>query len=269
MRPSLTGPTYPRAVDAAKHRHGGGFIRAVRIERPHAGWPFTIPAIRDFGRRTFDPAVTYFVGENGSGKSTLIEALAAALDMNVEGGSRNMRFATASTDIGLADHLVIERHGRPRTDFFLRAESFYNVASQIDSLDREPAPGPPIKASYGGVSLHSRSHGESFIATLTNRFGARGLYLLDEPESALSFRGCLTMLRVIKDLTDAGSQFVIATHSPFVLASPDALIYSLDEDGIRRVSYDEAAPVSNARDFLGAPDRYLKHLFADDDHDDG
>ena len=248
----------------AKQLRGGAFLRAVRIDEPGEGWPFTIPAIRDFDRREFDPAVTYLVGENGSGKSTLIEALAVALGMNAEGGGRNMRFATTPTETLLADHLVVERNGRPKTDFFLRAESFYNVASQIDALDREPGPGAKIKASYGGASLHSRSHGESFIATLTNRFGAGGLYLLDEPESALSFRGCLTLLRVIKDLTDAGSQFVIATHSPFVLASPGALIYSLDADGIRAVSYDEAAPVRNARDFLAAPDRYLKHLFADD-----
>jgi predicted ATPase len=158
---------------------------------------------------------------------------------------------------------VVERRGRPRTDFFLRAESFYNVASEIDALDREPG-GPPIKNSYGGQSLHSRSHGESFIATLTNRFGGGGLYLLDEPESALSFRGCLTLLRVIHDLVAAGSQFVIATHSPFILATPDALIYALDEDGMRSVSYDDAEPVVNARAFLRAPDSYLRHLFSDE-----
>lgn len=248
---------------------GGGFIRAVRIDPPGDtavgdNWPFTVPAIRAFGRRELHPAVTYLVGENGSGKSTLIEALAVAMGMNAEGGGRNMRFATVDTQVPLAGHVVVERRGRPRTDFFLRAESFYNVASQIDELDREPSFGPPLANSYGGGSLHARSHGESFLATLTNRFGGGGLYLLDEPESALSFRGCLSLLRVIKDLVDAGSQFVIATHSPFVLATPDALIYSFDSEGIRTVGYDEAAPVTSARDFLAAPDRFLRHLFADD-----
>lgn len=251
----------------AESRSGGGFIRAVHIEPPAAEvldrWPFTIPAIRDFGTVAFHPAVTYFVGENGSGKSTFVEALAVALGMNAEGGGRNMRFATANSPVPLAEHLVVERAGRPRTDFFLRAESFYNVATQIDALDQDPEGGPPISNAYGGGSLHARSHGESFIATLTNRFGGRGLYLLDEPESALSFRGCLTLLRVMKDLVEDGSQFVIATHSPFVLASPDALIYSFDEVGVTKVSYDDAAPVRSARDFLMAPERYLRHLFAD------
>jgi predicted ATPase len=246
---------------------GGGFIRAVRVEPDDAAaraWPFTLPAVRDFGRREFHPGVTYLVGENGSGKSTVVEALAVALGMNAEGGGRNLHFATADTSTPLADHLVVERSGRPRTDFFLRAESFYNVASQIDELDRDPAGGRRVSESYGGGSLHVRSHGESFLATLTHRFGAGGLYLLDEPESALSFRGCLSLLRVMKDLVEAGSQFVIATHSPYVLAFPGALVYALDGDGVRAVSYDEAEPVVRGREFLAAPERYLRHLFADD-----
>jgi predicted ATPase len=227
-------------------------------------WPFTIPAIGRFGRRQFDPAVTYFIGENGSGKSTLIEALAVAVGLNAEGGSRNMAFSTAESQTALAEHLVVERQGRPHTDFFLRAESFFNVASHIDKLDEDPLGGRKVRESYGGKSLHSWSHGESFLATLTNRFGRAGLYLLDEPESALSFGGCLTLLRVISDLTTAGSQFVIATHSPVVLASPGALIYSLEDDGVRQVAYDEAPPVVNNREFLNSPERYLRHLLADD-----
>jgi predicted ATPase len=227
-------------------------------------WPFTIPAIKRFGRRPFDPGVTYLIGENGSGKSTLIEALAVSMGLNAEGGSRNMKFATTESPAPLADHMVVEKAGRPRTDYFLRAESFFNVASHIDDLDREGGFGPPIRSYYGGESLHVRSHGESFLATLTNRFGGGGLYLLDEPESALSFRGCLTLLRVIDDLVGQGAQFVISTHSPLVLAMPKSLIYSLDEEGIRPVTYDEADPVRNNRDFLAAPERFLRHLFADD-----
>lgn len=255
-------------MNPAGSSKGGGFIRAVRVDvEPSATstWPFTIPAVRKFGRRRFDPAVTYLIGENGSGKSTLIEALAVAMGMNAEGGSRNMRFSTAEQKPLLADHLVIEKSGRPRTDYFLRAESFYNVASHIDDLDRDPLGGRPIRESYGGSSLHTRSHGESFLATLTHRFGGGGLYLLDEPESALSFRGCLALLRIINDLVNTGSQFVIATHSPLVLAVPGGLIYALDDDGVRKVAYDDADPVRNHREFLAGPDRYLRHLFADDE----
>jgi len=240
----------------------------VRVELPpgdEGEWPFSIPAISGWGRRTFDPAVTYLVGENGSGKSTLIEALAVAMGLNAEGGSRNMSFSTAEAATPLADHLVVEKSGRPRTDYFLRAESFYNVASHIDALDLEPGLGAAIKTSYGGRSLHTRSHGESFIATMTNRFGAGGLYLLDEPESALSFRGCLALLRVMNDLVRDGSQFVVATHSPLILAMPGALIYALDEAGVQAVDYDDAEPVVRHREFLAGPDRFLRHLFADDE----
>lgn len=241
---------------------GGGFIRAVDITVPlgvRDTWPYSLPAIRDFARRPFHPGVTYFIGENGSGKSTLVEALAVTLGMNAEGGSRNMRFATTTGDTPLAEHMVVERIGRPRTDFFLRAESFFNVGTYIDTMDAK------LLESYGGQSLHTRSHGESFIATMLNRFGEQGLYLLDEPESALSFRGCLTLLRLMKDLVAAGSQFVIATHSPYVLAMPDSTIYDLSQQGVRPVTYDEAEPVVNARAFLAAPERYLRHLFSDDD----
>ncbi len=254
-------------------RSGGGFIKAVRLADGDGEWPFTIPAIARFDRRTFHPAVTYFVGENGSGKSTFMEALAAALGMNPEGGSRNMRFSTVEADdaaeqIRLAEAITVERAGRPRTDFFLRAESFFNVASDMDRRDRETREqglgGGQIISSYGGVSLHSRSHGESFLATLTNRFGNGGLYLLDEPESALSFRGCLALLRVMHDGVRAGSQFVIATHNPVALAFPQATIYAMDDDGVHGVAYDDAEPVRNARAFLAAPDRYLRALLADD-----
>jgi predicted ATPase len=231
-------------------------------------WPFTIPAIAGFGRRRFHPAVTYFTGENGSGKSTLVEGLAAALGMNPEGGSRNMSVATigsgeAQHQLRLARHLTVERLGRPKTDFFLRAESFFNVATQVDELS-DGGRDQRMMRWYGGTSLHQRSHGESFLATLTHRFGAGGLFLLDEPESALSFRGCLALLRVLHDGVRAGSQFVIATHNPVVLAFPEALIYAMDGDGIRAVAYDDTELVRNTRDFLGAPDRYLRPLFTDD-----
>ncbi|HEX5117009.1 MAG TPA: AAA family ATPase [Pseudonocardiaceae bacterium] len=206
------------------------------------------------------PGVTFLVGENGSGKSTLVEAIAVAAGFNPEGGSQNFRFATRASESGLGDHLVLTwGTSKPRTGFFLRAEAYYNVASEIERLDREP--GPSLLASYGGVSPHERSHGESFVDLITHRFGPRGLYLLDEPEAALSVRGCMAVLALLADRTGRGCQFVVATHSPILLALPGATIYEIAEDGrIDQVAFDDALPVRLTRDFLAAPQRYLRHL---------
>jgi predicted ATPase len=206
------------------------------------------------------PGVTFLVGENGSGKSTLVEAIAVAAGFNPEGGSQNFRFATRASESSLGDHLVLTWGTRkPRTGFFLRAESYYNVASEIERLDQEP--GPSLLASYGGVSPHERSHGESFVDLITHRFGPRGLYLLDEPEAALSVRGCMAVLALLADRIERGCQFVVATHSPILLALPGATIYEIAEDGrIDQVTFDQALPVRLTRDFLAAPQRYLRHL---------
>ncbi|GAA5108194.1 hypothetical protein [Haloechinothrix salitolerans] len=153
-------------------------------------------------------------------------------------------------------------HIKPRTGYFLRAESFYNVATEIENLERAD---PGLLAAYGGQSLHERSHGESFLDLVVHRFGPHGLYLLDEPEAALSVRGCLAMLTRITDLVEQGSQFVVATHSPILLAVPGARILQIEPDGtIAQVTYDEAEPVSLTRAFLTEPDRFLHHLFSDD-----
>jgi predicted ATPase len=149
---------------------------------------------------------------------------------------------------------------RPRTGFFLRAESVFNVASEIDRLDAEPGPGAKVIGSYGGVSLHEVSHGEGFLAIATNRFGPEGLYILDEPEAGLSPRSCLALLARMHDLVGEGSQFVVATHSPMLLAYPGALIYDLDEDGIAPIAFEDADAVRLTRDFLDAPERYFRHL---------
>ena len=141
--------------------------------------------LRKSGGIRLDSQVTFFVGENGVGKSTLIEALAVAVGFNPEGGTINFNFSTQDSHSELYQYLKIVRGGkRPRTGFFLRAESFYNVATEVDRL--EETPGPSLLASYGGVSLHHQSHGESFMALVENRFGGQGLYILDEPEAALS-----------------------------------------------------------------------------------
>lgn len=164
---------------------------------------------------TLGPGVTFLVGENGCGKSTLVEGIAVAGGFNAEGGSRSFRFATRSSESTLGGALRLGRApGRERSSFFLRAESYYNVATEIERLDAEPGAGELIMKEFGGVSPHARSHGESFLDVLTHRFRPRGFYLLDEPEAALSTRGCLAALARIHELCRQGSQFLIATHSP-------------------------------------------------------
>lgn len=242
----------------------GHFVGRVALDpdAPSDGYPFDVAVVRwlrAHGGLTLRPGVTFLVGENGSGKSTLVEALAVALGLNPEGGSRSFAFATRASESELGAHLRLTRRpGRERTSFFLRAESYYNVASEVERLDRQG--GPPLLPVYGG-SGHERSHGESFLALLNHRFGPRGLYLLDEPEAALSVTGTLAVLRRIMDLTAQGSQFVVATHSPVLLALPGATIGEIGEDGgIRRVPYDEAGPVVLTRGFLADPGSFLRHL---------
>ncbi|MEV2219656.1 AAA family ATPase [Nocardia vinacea] len=239
----------------------GRYIHAVRLE-PDARsdeYPFSLPVVTHLDRvggLTLAPGVTFLVGENGSGKSTLIEAIAVAAGMNPEGGSQNYRFTTRSTESSLGEHLVL-RWGtsRPRSRFFLRAESFYNVATETELL------GPQQLAAVGGVSLHERSHGESFVDLMRHRFYPNGLYLLDEPEAALSPRGCMAVLARMSELVAQQCQIVVATHSPILLALPGATIYEIADDGeIGTVAYDEALPVQLTRDFLAYPDRYLRHL---------
>jgi predicted ATPase len=240
---------------------GGGFVTWVRTEAPPdtAEHPFTLPVVRALfarGGLGLDPGVTFLVGDNGSGKSTLVEALAVVFGMNLEGGTRNFRFRTRAERVPLAEHLVARWKRRPRTDFFLRAESFYNVATQIEELG--------VASSYGGRSLHERSHGESFLDVALHRFGPDGLYLLDEPEAALSVRGCLALLRRVADLRAQRCQFVIATHSPVLLALPGARILQIGEDGaLTPTPYDEAEPVALTRRFLADPQRLLRELLAD------
>ena len=242
------------------------FVRSIELPpsedgEVRAGYPWTLPVVRALrDPLVLDPKVTYLIGENGSGKSTLLEALAVAAGMNPEGGSSNFRFATreSHTELGRAIRLVRGAR-RPRTDFFLRAESLFTAATYVEELPKEA--GDPL-LPYGGVSLHEQSHGESFLAVMVNRFGADGLYLLDEPEAALSPQNCLTCLRRIHELLLAGSQFVIATHSPIILAYPGAAIYSCDEGGLERTAYEDAEPVHLTRAFLDARDRFLHELFS-------
>ncbi len=255
-------------------RHGdsisaGRFIRRVRLgaDAPVDGYPFDLPVVAELARSggLETPAgVTFLVGENGSGKSTLLEAIAVAAGFNPEGGSRNFRFATRATESTLGDYLNLAWEiDKPRNGFFLRAESYYNVASEIERLDR--GGGPPLLPAYGGVSPHERSHGQSFLDLVTHRFGPRGLYLLDEPEAALSVRGCMAVLARLAELVAQRSQIIVATHSPILLALPEATIYEIGDDGgIARTTYDNALPVRLTRNFLAEPEMFLRHLLTDD-----
>ncbi len=241
----------------------GWFLRQVRIEpgADNGRYPFTLPAVSRLSRvggLELPAGVTFLVGENGSGKSTIVEAVAVAAGINPEGGSQNFRFASRSSESTLGERLVLRWGPRkPRTRFFLRAESYYNVATEIERLDEDPG-SPPLLPAYGGVSPHERSHGESFLDLVVHRFGRDGLYLLDEPEAALSVRGCLALLARLADLTAQGCQLLIATHSPVLLALPGATILEVGDDGdLRRTEYDDALPVRLTRDFLAHPHIYF------------
>jgi len=243
-----------------------GFVLSASLLRDKVAsfdtYPFNLPAVRPLETLSLHHAVTFIVGENGSGKSTLLEGLAVALGFNAEGGSRNFNFATRASHSELGSHLRIARsHRRPRTSFFLRAESFYNVATEIERLDKIPAPSPAISDSYGGTSMHEQSHGESFLALVLNRFGPEGLYLLDEPEAALSPARQLTLLARMHQLVQQGSQFIIATHSPILMAYPDAEILGLGENGLAPVRYEDTEHYLLTRQFLNNPQGIMRELF--------
>lgn len=235
-------------------------IASERIEDSNA-YPFSIPSVRDLNELRL-AAVTYFIGENGSGKSTILEALALACGFNAEGGSMNFNFATRTSESKLHHAIRLARESRrPRTGFFLRAESFFNLATEIERLDAEPSFGRPVVESYGGRSLHEQSHGESVLALAKHRFGPSGLYILDEPEAALSPAGQLSLLSRIHELLNQGSQFIVATHAPLILSYPNATIYQLDKQGIQAVAYEQAEQVKLTRAFLNDRESFFDLLF--------
>ena len=243
------------------------YLRAISLKPektpPSGEYPFSIAAVRHLGQLEFDPHVTFLVGENGTGKSTLLEAVAVALGLNAEGGGRNFNFATRASHSCLHQHLrLVRSYSRPRDTYFLRAESFYNVATEIEKLDEEPGLGPPITPAYGGP-LHEKSHGESFFGLIMNRLRGTGLYLFDEPESALSVRRQLILLRRMRELVHLDSQFIIATHSPILLGYPNARIVVLDNDGYSVARYEETDPYRVTKAFLDDPATALAKIFQD------
>jgi len=251
-----------------------GYVNTVQIDVPAgnpSGYPFDIPCIRNFRKLSFHPKVTYLIGENGMGKSTLLEAIAVGLGFNAEGGSRNFNFNTKDSHSELHNYLRISKGIHKIKDgYFLRSESFYNVASEIDELDQSDEtvlfkPSKRIIDSYGGKSLHQQSHGESFWALFMNRFGGSGLYILDEPESALSVTRQMAMLARMDKLINQRSQFIIATHSPIILAYPDATIYQMTPEGIHKVKYKETDTYRLYKGFLDNPEQMTSILIDDED----
>jgi predicted ATPase len=225
------------------------------------GFPFDVPAVARAPELDLDAPITLLAGDNGTGKSTLIEAFAEAIGFPAEGGELERPGALPAVPhpvLGEALQPLLTAT-RPRNGYFLRAESFFNVASFIGS-DHEYAPDLSL---YGDVPLHAQSHGQSFLALAGNRFGGQGLYILDEPEAALSVSGALALLSVVTRAARDGAQFIIATHSPILLACPDARIYELDERGLAPCAYDDLESVRFTRGFLEAPERYLRAALDD------
>lgn len=237
-------------------RTGAPFLRRVshREDKWHAAqWPFNISAFSQGIDLPLQSKVTFLVGENGSGKSTLLEAIAECCGFDPQGGNRDHNIEAFRERSALAQALSLSWLPKVTEGFFLRAESFYNFATYLDQVSTLRA--------YGGKSLHAQSHGESFLALFVNRF-EQGIYLLDEPEAALSPQRQLSFLKIIHDLATPGhAQFLIATHSPIILSYPGATLLSLDGDAIQEIAYRETEHYRVTRDFLNAPERFFKQLF--------
>ena len=246
-----------------------GHIESVSLNLPEQlkkEYPFNIPCIQKLNCLNFHPRVTFLVGENGMGKSTLLEGIAVGLGFNAEGGSKNFKFDTAATHSELHNYMRFSKGiNKMKDGYFLRGESFYNLASEIDALDSEPGAGARIINSYGGKSLHEQSHGESFWSLFMHRFGGNGLYILDEPESALSVTRQMAMLVRMDKLIGKQSQFIIATHSPIILAYPNATIYQLSAEGTHKIKYKDTETYMLYKRFLDNPEQMTSLLLEDDD----
>ncbi|SDN28486.1 Predicted ATPase [Psychrobacillus sp. OK028] len=236
------------------------FLKRIVLERENISsfnqYPFSIPSIQNLKQIDLQSKVTFFVGENGSGKSTLLEAIADKCEFNTAGGGRNNFYEVDASESALGDYIKLSWLPKVTNGFFLRAESFYSFASHIDTMGTGP---------YGGKSLHHQSHGEAFFSLFSNRFRGRGIYLLDEPEAALSPSRQLAFLRILHDLVqEDDSQFIIATHSPILLGYPDATILSFDDGEIKEVEYEETDHFQLTKYFLQNRERFLQEILEQD-----
>ena len=228
----------------------------VKVE--YDKYPFTITAIQNLEELIFDKSVTYIVGPNGSGKSTILEAIAVLLRLNPEGGSRNFNFSTVETHSNLYKELTLRRSDLTYQDaYFFRAESYYNVASEIDRISQHDM---SMLAAYGNKSIHERSHGEGFMALLKYRLHGKAIYIFDEPEAALAFNNQLAFLCWMKDVIGHGAQLIISTHSPIILAYPNACIYEIEDSHLKRKEYTDTKIYNDMYGFMINRELYLHEL---------
>lgn len=243
-------------------------LRGLRIEwskvEDRGVYPYDIPAIAQIEELDLSAPVTILVGANGSGKSTLLEAIATQLRCNPEGGSRNFAFSTENTLSPLHRTMRLITGAPIHKDaFFYRADTYFNVATEMRRLDGEASFGPPIVSYYGGTELHDLSHGQAVIRLLRHRFSPRGIYVMDEPEAALAPETQFETIAAIVDLARRGAQFVLATHSPLLMALPGAALYELTEHGLERRAYDELGHVRLYKRFLADPASVVARLIED------
>lgn len=211
-----------------------------------------IPALKGIEELRLKSPVTFLAGENGTGKSTLLEGIAIAYGFNPEGGSRNYSFSTYDSHSELSNAITLSRGiQRSRWGYFLRAESFYNVATKERDY---------VDAAHPSLELHEKSHGESFMTIIQNHLSSAGLYLLDEPEAALSPQRQLSLLIEMRNAVEAGAQFLIASHSPILLGFPDADILSFDQEKLSFITYEETESYQVTEMFINNRDYLLKRL---------
>lgn len=247
------------------------FLKSIELQRDRIPsfdrYPFTIPSIQQLDRLELRSSVTFFIGENGSGKSTLLEGIADKCEFPAAGGGRNNTYDVHASESALGDYLRLSWMPKVTNGFFLRAESFYHFASYLDQMADDDGM-PDIYEAYGGRSLHEQSHGESFLSLFTNRFGRKGLYLLDEPEAALSPQRQLAFLRIMHDLVKKKeAQFIIATHSPILMGFPDASIVSFDGESLKEIAYDETDHVQITRYFMQHREDFLRRILEEEEGD--